>query len=319
MKLLDSEKKELAVLDETTSRVVNWGGTPAFIYYTGTFSKGTWTDQKMFVYKLEALAGFYLETDAGTQVQFPTDKTNVKAIAEFLKEYGLNTGSTIFGSSIKKTAVKTYADLDKNLKGLITITVHVNAPEGTTDVPATLTLSYPRSVNAVTVNDVLASDEIPTIDGYSIAGATLGTATDEASIVKGTDKLLEDQEITLVWGKAVAVNFVKYVKYADGTAFVATEKTADVTVAYGSKISAAVTKAAESITADEGETYEGVAFVSTIDTDLTNKQLKKTVNTIADGEKIAVKYTSTANAPTTTSTTTGDTDSGDTGSSSTGD
>lgn len=317
MKLLDSEKKELAVLDETTSRVVNWGGTPAFIYYTGTFSNGTWTDQKMFVYKLEALAGFYLETDAGTQVQFPTDKTDVKAIAEFLKEYGFNVGSTIFNSSIKKAAVKTYAKLDKNLKGLITITVHVNAPEGTTDVPETLTLSYPRSVNAVTVNDVLASDEIPTIDGYSVAGATLGTATDEASIVKGTDKLLEDQEITLVWGKAVTVNFVKYVKYADGTEYVATEKTADVTVAYGSKISAAVTKAAESITADEGETYEGVAFVSDVTTDLTNKQLKKTVNTITDGEKIAVKYDSTANTPT-TDTTSGDTtsSSGDTGSTS---
>lgn len=294
MKLLDSEKKELAVLDETTSRVVNWGGTPAFIYYTGTFSKGTWTNQKMFVYKLEALSGFYLETDAGAQVQIPT---NVKDIAKFLKEYGFNIGSSIFGSSIKKSAVKTYADLDKNLKGLINVTVHVNAPEGTTDVPETLSLTYPRSVNAITVNDIINSDKIPAIAGYSIAGATLGTATDEASIIKGTDKLLEDQEITLVWGKSVTVNFVKYVKYADGSSFVATEKTADVTVAYGSKISTAVTKAANTIVADEGETYEGVAFVSTIDTDLTNKQLKKTVNTISDGEKIAIKYNSTVNAP----------------------
>ncbi len=66
MKLLDSNKSEVAFLDEGTTKVVYYGKDPALIYFTGaTKDSGP---NMCTVTKIASLTGF-IETDAKTLVK----------------------------------------------------------------------------------------------------------------------------------------------------------------------------------------------------------------------------------------------------------
>lgn len=218
MELLDTSKGKVATIDETTAFVRAWGKNGnVFGFYTSKQSKGEITERKLTAYKIEGLAGFYIKTDSGKEIALGTD---VDAIPEILASVGITVGIVSgVDSAISDEAVETYAKADTNDKASVDIKVMINLPSDATDSSAkTVTLDkteisvkFKRSVNAVTVNDVVnymnSYDKIPSITSHMIIGASAGETGAEDSMLSAKDALLEDQTITLVWGKAVALKW----------------------------------------------------------------------------------------------------------------
>lgn len=218
MELLDTSKGKVATIDETTAFVRAWGKNGnVFGFYTSKQSKGEVTERKLTAYKIEGLAGFYIKTDSGKEVELGTD---VDAIPKILASVGITVGIVSgVDSAISDEAVESYAKTDTNDKASVDIKVKINLPSDATDSSAkTVTLDkteisvkFKRSVNAVTVNDVVnymnSYDKIPSITSHMIIGASAVETGAEDSMLSAKDALLEDQTITLIWGKAVSLKW----------------------------------------------------------------------------------------------------------------
>lgn len=219
MELLDTSKAKVATIDETTAFVRAWGKNGnVFGFYNSKQAKGEVTERKLTAYKIEGLVGYYIKTDSGKEIELGTD---VDAIPGILANVGITVGVVSgVNSDISDEAVESYAKADTSDKASVDIIVKINLPSDATDSASKtvtldkteLTVKFKRSVNAVTVNDVInymnSYDKIPSITSHMIIGASAGETGAEESMLSVKDALLEDQTITLVWGKAVALKWV---------------------------------------------------------------------------------------------------------------
>ena len=186
MKLLNTDKSEVAFLDEGTTKVVYYGKDPALIYFTGaTKDSGP---NMCTVKKIESIVGF-IETDAKNLVKI--EGTLEEKISIFETLLGCKIGYVDpIGSKnlLPSKTVKYYKSVDADDAGTITIKVIINNDEEKT-------LEFTRGPNAVTVKDVLKKlknelgDNKPTV---YIKGE--GEEAEDTILTKA-DKLLEDQTI----------------------------------------------------------------------------------------------------------------------------
>ena len=68
MKLLNDKKTELAVLNESTTKLLYWGTYPVILYYSSVTDHGETKSRLATITKIEALDG-YIETDAGNLIK----------------------------------------------------------------------------------------------------------------------------------------------------------------------------------------------------------------------------------------------------------
>lgn len=198
MKLLGKDKTELAVLDEGTTKLVNWGKDPVIVYYTYTTDHGKVKSRLCTITKIEAFEG-YIVTDAGTEVKIEGTLSEKIELLESLLgtklgyTSGLNPENVLPGKT-----VKVYKDLDKDDSATITITIVYD------DEKDPIELKFLRSANAVTVKDIIS--KVPPVEGYVIVGLVpTGKEATEENVLKLSDKLLEDQSLTVVYGEGIAV------------------------------------------------------------------------------------------------------------------
>ena len=193
-------------LDETTTKVRSYKGIPVLIYYDIEYDHGDTSKAVMTIVKLSAFVGS-IKTDGGTVISFEnlslTEK--IAKLVQILKQDftpGAIDELELGGSSGEVASDKVYEDLDKNGKATITITIWQNAPEGVT-IDESVVKNFSRKGDAIYASDIVAL--APKVEGYTVLGIALGKnleATEEDCLGE-KDKLLEDQEVTFVWGEAV--------------------------------------------------------------------------------------------------------------------
>lgn len=198
MKLLGNDKSEIAVLDEGTTKLLYWGKDPVILYYTIKTDHGKVSSKLCTVTKIEALDG-YIKTDAGNEVKIEGTLEEKISILEGL--LGTKLGYTDGFNPTKvlpgKT-VKVYKYLDKSDSTTITITVVYD------DEEEPLVFKFLRSENAVTVKDIMA--KVPDVEGYVTVGLVPNEEeVTEDNVLKLTDKLLEDQTLTVLYGEGIAI------------------------------------------------------------------------------------------------------------------
>lgn len=294
MELLNSSKSKVATIDETTSFVRAWGKNGnVFGFYNSKRSKGEITERKLTVYKIEGLKGFYIKTDSGKEVALGTD---VDAIPEILASVGITVG-VVSGtaSTIPESAIKAYFDADSKDKASIDVLVKINLPsdaknagDQTVTIDETeVTVKFKRSVNAVTVNDLInymnSYDKIPTITSDMIIGVSGGETGSEDTMLSVKDALLEDQTVTLVWGKAVEVKYER-ATFTGSDIISDSSVTGTVKVPYTSTVSEAIElikkdpKAKVAYVAPEKVDEFVGEYSKTSKKPLTKSELKKNVN-----------------------------------------
>ena len=294
MELLNSEKTKLATIDETTAFVRAWGANGnVFGFYTSKQTKGEVSERKLTLYKVEALANCYIKTDSGKEIALGTD---VNAIPEILSNVGITVG--LMGgvaSVISEEAIKHYASADTNDKASIDVKVILNLPSDATDNKgAVITLDetevvvkFKRSINAPTVNDVLeyigSYGKISSITSDMIIGASAGETGSEDTMLSIKDALLEDQTITLVWGKSVTLNWEKATT-SDETVITTDESVkGSIKVPYTSTLAEAIEllkKDADAKKIFDSENVLGT-YSKTSGKVFTKSELKKNVNTFS--------------------------------------
>jgi hypothetical protein len=212
MKLLGNDKSEIAVLDEGTTKLLYWGKDPVILYYTVETDHGKVTSKLCTVTKIEALKGYIL-TDAGNEVKIEGTLSEKISILEGLLGTkmgyvdGFNPTNIVPGKT-----VSVYKELDKSDSATITITVIYD------DEKEPLVFKFLRSENAVTVKDIMS--KVPPVEGYVTIGLVpTGEEVTEDNVLRSSDKLLEDQSLTVVYGEGIAVKVYRG-KGDDDTEFV---------------------------------------------------------------------------------------------------
>ena len=198
MKLLGNDKKEIAVLDEGTTKLLYWGKDPVILYYTIKTDHGKIASRLCTITKIEALKGYIL-TDAKNEVKIEGTLSEKISILESLLGTklgyvaGFNPNNVIPGKT-----VNVYKELDKSDSATITITVVYD------DEEEPLVFKFLRSENAVTVKDIIS--KVPSVEGYVTVGLVpTGEEVTEKNVLKLSDKLLEDQSLTVVYGEGIAI------------------------------------------------------------------------------------------------------------------
>jgi len=205
MKLLDSEKTEVAFINETTARLTNWGyNVPVLIIYedNADLSNGEpATERKMTVKKLEGLNGWFIKTDAGNEVKLTGTKEDILAQLEGLlgKKFGYNDeklAKDYFGES----GVKTYKKFDSTTPSTIDVVVTVNAPSEDYSGDEELTLTFARTPStAVLVKDVIA--KLPKFNGFAAVSLTDADGNE----LKLNDKVTEDGSYSVNWNSGTEI------------------------------------------------------------------------------------------------------------------
>lgn len=265
------------VLDETTAKVRSYNGIPVLIYYDMEYDHGDFKKANMTIVKLSAFVGS-IKTDGGTVIEFKdlslTEK--IAKLVQILKQDftpGAIDELELGGTSGEVASDKIYEDLDKNGKATITITIWQNPPSGSELKESTVN-NFSRKGDAIYASDIVAL--APKVEGYTILGIALGKKLDavEKDCLGPKDKLLEDQEVTFVWGKAISLTVSRSLIDED-------KETVSVSVPYNARLSEAI----DLIKADS--TVQGwitaaaenkVAFVDVVKadgTEFSNSNLKK--------------------------------------------
>ena len=264
-------------LDETTAKVRSYKGIPVLIYYDMEYDHGDVKKANMTIVKLSAFVGS-IKTDGGTVISFEnlslTEK--IAKLVQLLKQDftpGAIDELELGGTSGEVASDKIYEDLDKNGKVTITITIWQNPPTGA-ELEESVVKNFSRKGDAIYASDIVAL--APKVEGFTVLGIALGKKLDavEKDCLGPKDKLLEDQEVTFVWGEAITLTVSR--SLTDGDA-----ETVSVSVPYNARLSEAV----DFIKADA--TVQGwiaaaaennVAFVDVVKadgTEFSNSNLKK--------------------------------------------
>ena len=198
MKLLNNEKAELAVLNESTTKLLYWGTFPVILYYSSVTDHGETKSRLATITKIEALDG-YIETDAGNLIKLEGSVDEKISTLESLigTKIGYVDGHVPTKFVPHKT-VTVYKELDNEDSTSITIKlVYDNEQEP-------LEFKFLRSENAVTVKDIIS--KVPEVEGFSVIGLVPdGKDGVESNILKLTDKLLEDQTLIAVYGECLSI------------------------------------------------------------------------------------------------------------------
>lgn len=203
-----TDKETTITLDETTTKVRSYKGIPVLIYYDMEYDHGDTKKAIMTIVKISAFVGS-IKTDGGTVIEFKdlslTEK--IAKLVQILKQDftpGAIDEFELGGSSGEVASNKVYEDLDKNGKATITITIWQNAPEGVT-IDESVIKNFSREGDSIYASDIVAL--APKVEGYIPVGIALGKnlSATEKDCLKAKDKLLEDQEVTFVWGKAIVL------------------------------------------------------------------------------------------------------------------
>lgn len=265
------------VLDETTAKVRSYNGIPVLIYYDMEYDHGDFKKANMTIVKLSAFVGS-IKTDGGTVIEFKdlslTEKI-AKLVQIFKQDFtpGAIDELELGGTSGEVASDKIYEDLDKNGKATITITIWQNPPSGFELKESTVN-NFSRKGDAIYASDIVAL--APKVEGYTILGIALGKKLDavEKDCLGPKDKLLEDQEVTFVWGKAISLTVSRSLIDED-------KETVSVSVPYNARLSEAVDliKADATVQGWIASAAENkVAFVDVVKADRTefsNSNLKK--------------------------------------------
>lgn len=265
------------VLDETTAKVRSYNGIPVLIYYDMEYDHGDFKKANMTIVKLSAFVGS-IKTDGGTVIEFKdlslTEK--IAKLVQILKQDftpGAIDELELGGTSGEVASDKIYEDLDKNGKATITITIWQNPPSGFKLKESTVN-NFSRKGDAIYASDIVAL--APKVEGYTILGIALGKKLDavEKDCLGPKDKLLEDQEVTFVWGKAISLKVSRSLIDED-------KETVSVSVPYNARLSEAVDliKADSTVQGWIASAAENkVAFIDVVKadgTEFSNSNLKK--------------------------------------------
>lgn len=265
------------VLDETTAKVRSYNGIPVLIYYDMEYDHGDFKKANMTIVKLSAFVGS-IKTDGGTVIEFKdlslTEK--IAKLVQILKQDftpGAIDELELGGTSGEVASDKIYEDLDKNGKATITITIWQNPPSGSELKESTVN-NFSRKGDAIYASDIVAL--APKVEGYTILGIALGKKLDavEKDCLGPKDKLLEDQEVTFVWGKAISLKVSRSLIDED-------KETVSVSVPYNARLSEAVDliKADATVQGWIASAAENkVAFIDVVKadgTEFSNSNLKK--------------------------------------------
>lgn len=265
------------VLDETTAKVRSYNGIPVLIYYDMEYDHGDFKKANMTIVKLSAFVGS-IKTDGDTVIEFKdlslTEK--IAKLVQILKQDftpGAIDELELGGTSGEVASDKIYEDLDKNGKATITITIWQNPPSGS-ELEESIVKNFSRKGDAIYASDIVAL--APKVEGYTILGIALGKKLDavEKDCLGSNDKLLEDQEVTFVWGKAISLTVSRSLIDED-------KETVSVSVPYNARLSEAVDliKADATVQGWIASAAENkVAFVDVVKadgTEFSNSNLKK--------------------------------------------
>ena len=265
------------VLDETTAKVRSYNGIPVLIYYDMEYDHGDFKKANMTIVKLSAFVGS-IKTDGGTVIEFKdlslTEK--IAKLVQILKQDftpGAIDELELGGTSGEVASDKIYEDLDKNGKATITITIWQNPPSGF-ELKDSTVKNFSRKGDAIYASDIVAL--APKVEGYTILGIALGKKLDavEKDCLGPNDKLLEDQEVTFVWGKAISLTVSRSLIDED-------KETVSVSVPYNARLSEAVDliKADSTVQGWIASAAENkVAFIDVVKadgTEFSNSNLKK--------------------------------------------
>ena len=265
------------VLDETTAKVRSYNGIPVLIYYDMEYDHGDFKKANMTIVKLSAFVGS-IKTDGGTVIEFKdlslTEK--IAKLVQILKQDftpGAIDELELGGTSGEVASDKIYEDLDKNGKATITITIWQNPPSGS-ELKDSTVKNFSRKGDAIYASDIVAL--APKVEGYTILGIALGKKLDavEKDCLGQNDKLLEDQEVTFVWGKAISLTVSRSLIDED-------KETVSVSVPYNARLSEAVDliKADATVQGWIASAAENkVAFIDVVKadgTEFSNSNLKK--------------------------------------------
>ena len=199
MKLLDKSGSEVAELIMGDARVVNWGKSMSLIYH-GEFETnektGEVTSKEFTVRKVSSLNGFAIETDGGKKINLTGDE---QSIIDTLLSVGVTTGFKSFGVGVELSAeaVKRFKDEDEDDVDNINIHFIYHIPvKG--DYPYDKNLRYPRSVNAVTYEDLIKQVSGFNIDGYTATGLKVVDNNGPRDLLPN-GKIASDCEVQVVW------------------------------------------------------------------------------------------------------------------------
>ena len=264
-------------LDETTTKVRSYKGIPVLIYYDMEYDHGDVKKAKMTIVKLSAFVGS-IRTDGGTVIEFEGLSLNEKIakLVQILKQDftpGAIDEFELGGSSGEVASDKIYEDLDKNGKATITVTIWQNPPAGA-ELEESVVQNFSRKGDAIYASDIVAL--APKVEGFTVLGIALGKKLDavEKDCLGPKDKLLEDQEVTYVWGEAIALTVSR--SLIDGDT-----ETVSVSVPYNARLSEAVDLIKADATVQgwiAAAAENGVAFVDVVKadgTEFSNSNLNK--------------------------------------------
>ena len=264
-------------LNEATTKVRSYKGIPVLIYYAMVYDHGDVKKANMTIVKLSAFTGS-IKTDGGTVISFEnlslTEK--IAKLVQLLKQDftpGAIDELELGGSSGEVASDKIYEDLDKNGKATITITIWQNPPTGA-ELEESVVQNFSRKGDAIYASDIVAL--APKVEGFTVLGIALGKKLDavEKDCLGPKDKLLEDQEVTYVWGKAIALAVSRSLTDGD-------TETVSVSVPYNARLSEAVDLIKANATVQgwiAAAAENNIAFVDVVKadgTEFSNANLKK--------------------------------------------
>ena len=289
MRLIDNE--DTVTIDESSAKCRSVKGEPVLIYRTTTYEDGVFVKTNMVIQKVEAFKG-KIVTDGGTEYNFANLSISEKcALLVKLLGQDFTPGAidemTLGASNSEEASKKHYEELDKNGKTTIDVTIWNNAPEGVTGFDESLELQFAREGDAITVKDVINNADPDLVaaaagTGYVIVGVAEGKNLEATvdNILSEDDKLLEDQEVTLVWAKAVTINVKRNLVEND-------DATVDVTVPFNATVNDLI----EAINANETVlgwvseaegTHVLAGVVKANGSEFTENQLKKAASNFAE-------------------------------------